>query len=77
MQCQFAYRALLLMSARRFNPTTTPHWSYVADKLLELGLPAVDIAKPGLPAMHTVDEAIMLREYVDDCSPRPGACTCP
>jgi hypothetical protein len=72
MQCQFAYWALLLLSVRRFNPTATPHWAYVADKLLELGLPAVDIAKPGLPAMHTVDEAIMLRDYVDDCSPPGG-----
>jgi hypothetical protein len=47
-----------------FNPTTTPHWQYVSTALLEAGLPESALIQPGLPALHTVDEAIMAREHV-------------
>jgi nitrite reductase/ring-hydroxylating ferredoxin subunit/uncharacterized SAM-binding protein YcdF (DUF218 family) len=49
-----------------FNPTDTPHWSFVADLLVARGLPPTALLSPGLPALHTVDEALMARAYVQD-----------
>jgi hypothetical protein len=43
---------------------TRPHWSLVADALLESGLPKAALLKEGVPALTTVDEAIMTREYI-------------
>ena len=47
-----------------FNPTATPHWEYVTAALIAAGLPESALIRPGLPALHTVDEAIMAREWV-------------
>ena len=47
-----------------FNPTSTPHWEYVASAIVAAGVPEAHVVRPGLPALHTVDEAIMAREYV-------------
>ena len=47
-----------------FNPTETPHWEYVSAALVTAGLPESALIRPGLPALHTVDEAIMARDYV-------------
>lgn len=49
-----------------FNPTQTPHWEYVAAALIDAGLPESVLLRPGLPALHTVDEAIMARSFVLD-----------
>ena len=48
-----------------FNPTDTPHWKYVADTLLEAGVP-VDSLLPGLPALHTVHEALLCHTLVEE-----------
>ena len=48
-------------TATNFNPTSTPHWEYVAAFLADHGCPSI---RPGLPAMHTVDEALMCRARV-------------
>eukprot|EP00966_Prymnesium_polylepis_P030518 710215-Prymnesium_polylepis.1 len=50
-------------SAFAFNPTSTPHWSYVSDLLVEVGIPEISL-RPGLPALHTVHEVLMCREHV-------------
>ena len=47
-----------------FNPTTTAHWKHVSAALAAAGVPAASIVEPGLPALHTVDEAIMARAHV-------------
>ena len=47
-----------------FNPTTTPHWQMVEGALAAAGVPEEALLRPGLPALHTVDEAIMARAYV-------------
>jgi hypothetical protein len=44
--------------------TATPHWQFVASHLLACGLPSFALVKPGLPALHTVDEALQCREFV-------------
>eukprot|EP00439_Symbiodinium_sp_Y106_P077181 s609_g16.t1 len=49
---------------RFFNRTSTSHWRYVRQALLDCGLPAEHILDPGLEALHTVDEALMAVEYV-------------
>lgn len=59
-------------AAFAFNPTTTPHWEYVAEALLVAGLPESALVRPGLPALHTVDEAIMARRFVLDSRERGG-----
>lgn len=43
---------------------TRPHWSLVADALLESGLPKAALLQEGVPALTTVDEAIMTREHI-------------
>ena len=43
---------------------TRPHWRLVADALLESALPKAALLEEGLPALTTVDEAIMTREYI-------------
>lgn len=50
--------------SQNFNPTATEHWRYVADLLASTGLPAEAIIRPGLPALNTVDEALMVHEFV-------------
>ncbi len=58
---------------RSFNPTETPHWQLVAHAMRSAGVPAASIRTPGLPALHTVDEALMTRRLVDDeleCEPQ-------
>ena len=47
-----------------FNPTAQPHWAHVAAALAAAAAPAASVVKPGLPALHTVDEAIMARAHV-------------
>lgn len=47
-----------------FNPTPTSHWVYVADKLLACGLDESAIIRPGIEALHTVDEAIMVHNFI-------------
>ena len=51
-------------SQPNFNPTGTPHWEYMAAALVSGGLPECALIRPGLPALHTVDEALMAREHV-------------
>ena len=41
-----------------FNPAPTPHWEYVSTALQPAGLPEDALIQPGMPALHTVDEAI-------------------
>ncbi|CAE7193090.1 spoVK [Symbiodinium sp. CCMP2592] len=53
---------------RFFNRTSTSHWRYVRQALLDCGLPAEHIVNPGLEALHTVDEALMAVEYVREHS---------
>ena len=48
----------------RFNPTRTPHWEYMSAALVKAGLPESALIRPGLPALHTVDEAIYARAHV-------------
>ena len=48
-----------------FNPTPTPHWRYLRQTALGLGLSEDVVLEPGVPALHTVDEAIMCRELVE------------
>ena len=43
---------------------TRPHWRLVADALLECALPKAALLEEGLPALTTVDEAIMTHEYI-------------
>lgn len=52
-------------SDERFNPTSTPHWEYIAELLAKEGIPAEALIRPGLPSMHTVDEALKCREFVE------------
>ena len=47
-----------------FNPTATPHAEIVEVALLAAGLPEAALGRPGLPAMHTVHEALLCREYI-------------
>jgi hypothetical protein len=47
-----------------FNPTPTSHWVYVVDKLVSCGLDASAIIRPGIEALHTVDEAIMVHKLI-------------
>lgn len=47
-----------------FNPTETPHWTYVSELLLSMGLPRGALITPGLSALHTVDEAILAHRWV-------------
>lgn len=49
---------------RFFNRTSKPHWHYVREVLLQLGLPEEQLERPGLEALHTVDEALLARELV-------------
>ena len=53
-----------------FNPTPTPHWEYVSTALLAAGLPEDALIQPGMPALHTVDEAIMARQFLLDADGR-------
>ena len=48
-----------------FNPTGVPHWSYVAEQLETLGVAREAVIQPGLAALHTVDEALMAREFAE------------
>jgi len=48
-----------------FNPTSRPHWSFVSDLLVTIGIPEVSL-RPGLPALHTVHEVLMCREHVEE-----------
>ena len=48
---------------RFFNRTSTSHWRYVRQALLEEGLPE-HVCHSGLEALHTVDEALMALDYV-------------
>ena len=52
-----------ISTATAFNPTNTPHWEYVSAALANQGCPSI---RPGLPAMHTVDEALMLRARIEE-----------
>ncbi|CAJ1335254.1 unnamed protein product, partial [Effrenium voratum] len=53
---------------RFFNRTATPHWRYVQQELLALQVPE-EVMLPGLPALHTVDEALMAREVLKPLLP--------
>lgn len=55
-----------------FNPTNTPHWVYVSKCLLDLGLPERALLSPGLPALHTVEEALLCHELVARYNSRFG-----
>ena len=50
--------------ASSFNPMATPHAEIVEVALLAAGLPEAALGRPGLPAMHTVHEALLCREYI-------------
>ena len=52
----------------KFNPTSTPHWELVEKAMVGRGIPQDSILRPGLPALHTVDEAIMARSFVEEFS---------
>ena len=47
-----------------FTPTNTSHWQYVSDSLIACGLDANAIIRPGIEALHTVDEAIMVHKFL-------------
>ena len=47
-----------------FNPTTTPHWRYVTAELKRFGMVSEDIISPGIPALYTVHEALMVHDYL-------------
>ena len=53
-----------------FNPTLLPHYSYVSEALLAVGVPKEALIQPGLAAMHTVDEALMARQFVQGLARR-------
>ena len=59
-----------------FNPTERPHWECVAAALEDAGLPAGAAALllllPGLPALHTVEEALLCRTLASHYSSRAG-----
>jgi hypothetical protein len=55
-----------------FNPTSAPHWQYVCAALVAHGLPEVAFVRPGLPALHTVEEALMCRELASHYASRAG-----
>ena len=59
-------------STQRFNPTTTPHWKYVAASLTAAGIPAAAIVTPGIPALHTVHEATMTHAVLQQASAALG-----
>ena len=46
-----------------FNPTDREHWRYMANVLFAIGVGPEDIIRPGLPARHTVEEAVHARQY--------------
>ncbi|KOO25909.1 methionine adenosyltransferase 2 subunit beta-like protein [Chrysochromulina tobinii] len=48
----------------KFNPTSTPHWQLVERALLEAGVSEAALLRPGMPALHTVHEAMMSHERV-------------
>lgn len=52
----------------KFNPTTTPHWKYVAASLAAAGVPAAAMITPGIPALHTVHEATMTHAVLQQAS---------
>lgn len=47
-----------------FNPTPTPHWELVERALLAAGVAETALLRPGLDALHTVDEALLARALV-------------
>lgn len=55
-----------------FNPTERPHWECVAAALEDAGLPAAALLRPGLPALHTVEEALLCRTLASHYSSRAG-----
>ena len=48
----------------KFNPTSTPHWQLVERALIEAGVGEAALLRPGMPALHTVHEAMMSHERV-------------
>jgi hypothetical protein len=46
----------------KFNPTSTPHWQLVERALIEAGVSEAALLRPGMPALHTVHEAMMSPE---------------
>ena len=58
-----------------FNPTATPHAEIVMAALLASGLPEAALVRPGLPAMHTVDEALLCRELLLSAQHGEGSAT--
>lgn len=48
----------------KFNPTSTPHWQLVERALIEAGVSEAALLRPGMPALHTVHEAMMSHERV-------------
>jgi len=55
-----------------FNPTATPHWVFSDAALMAHGLPEQALLHPGLPALHTVEEALLCRELASHYSARAG-----
>jgi hypothetical protein len=55
-----------------FNPTTTPHWVYAEAALLDAGMEERALLLPGLPALHTVEEALLCRELASRMASRTG-----
>ena len=53
-----------------FNPTATEHWRLVEGSLLAAGVREQALLRPGLPALHTVHEAIMAHERIRQCDAR-------
>ena len=51
-------------TSHNFNPTTTPHWRYVTAELKRFGMASEAIVSPGIPALHTVHEALMVHDYL-------------
>lgn len=70
-------RALVLTSGGvdpdfSFNPTTMPHWVYAEAALLDAGMEERALLLPGLPALHTVEEALLCRELASRIASRAG-----
>lgn len=51
-----------------FNTTATPHWVYARDYMGELGVPADAIDEAGLESANSVEDAVMILDYLEDHS---------
>lgn len=51
-------------TSHNFNPTTAPHWRYVTAELKRFGMASEAIVSPGIPALYTMHEALMMHDYL-------------